>query len=454
MNMKTVNLPRVMIAGTHSGCGKTTVVCAVLRALIERGMRPRAFKSGPDYIDPMFHSRVTGAPARNLDAFLTGRESIPRLLARNGADGDIAVIEGVMGFYDGLSPRTDEGSAADIARLTDTPSILVVDPSGMSLSVAAMVRGYSGFRENTLKAVILNGVSAGSTAYYRDIIEGETGLSVLGGLPRVRGAELESRHLGLVTAGEIEDLRAKLQLLARAAEDNLDLDALLSLAGAAPPLAAPTIAPHLPAKARIAVASDAAFCFRYEDGMDELRRHGAELVEFSPIRDASLPAGCSGLYLCGGYPELYLEQLAANKPMLDAIRRAVTCGMPTVAECGGFMYLHERIDGYPMVGALRGEVRMTARLRRFGYFTMTAERDNLLCRKGETIRAHEFHYSESDDEGADFSLAKPNKPASATSVHANTTLYAGYPHLNFAGESAAAARFVLACSEYSQTGRV
>ncbi|MDR0906538.1 MAG: cobyrinate a,c-diamide synthase [Oscillospiraceae bacterium] len=445
-----MKLPRIMIAGTHSGCGKTTVVCAVLRALIERGLTPSAFKSGPDYIDPMFHSRVTGAKARNLDAFLCGRENIAPLLAKNGAGSDIAVIEGVMGFYDGLSPRTDENSAADLARLTETPSILVVDPSGMSISAAATVRGYRDFRENTLKAVILNGVSAASVAYYRDIIEGETGLTVLGGLPRIREAELESRHLGLVTAAEITDLRAKLNLLAHAAEEHIDLDALLALAGTAPELDAPQIAPPATNRVKIAVASDEAFCFRYEDGLDELRRHGADLIEFSPLRDAKLPEDCNGLYLCGGYPELYLDHLSANTAMREAVRSAICGGMPTVAECGGFMYLHERVDGRELCGVIGGEARMTGGLRRFGYFTMTAERDNLLCRRGETIRAHEFHYSESDDEGAEFALAKPGRDASASSVHASATLYAGYPHLNFAGESAAAERFVQACAAYKE----
>jgi cobyrinic acid a,c-diamide synthase len=447
-----MKLPRILIAGTHSGCGKTTVTCAVLQALIERGMAPTAFKCGPDYIDPMFHSRVTGASgARNLDTFLQGREKVPLLLAKYGRD--IAVIEGVMGFYDGVSARSDDGSAADIARLTGTPAVLVVGPRGMSLSGAAVVRGFRDLRVNTLKGVILNGVSAGSVAYYRDIIQGETGLPVLGGLPRVAGAEIESRHLGLVTAGEIEDLRGKMRRLARAAEDNINLDALFALAYSAPELAAPEIVAPEARNARpvkIAVAADAAFCFRYEDGLDALRELGAEIVEFSPLRDASLPEGCAGLYLPGGYPELHLQALSDNFSMRRAVRDAVLGGMPTVAECGGFMYLHDEIDGYAMAGVIVGTARMTKSLRRFGYFTMTAREENMLCRRGDVLRAHEFHYSQSDNEGDAFALAKPDRAGGdVLTAHASDTLYAGYQHLNFSGNPAAARRFVRACEKYA-----
>ena len=450
--MSDLTLPRLVIAGTNSGCGKTTVTCAVLTALVERGLTPTAFKCGPDYIDPMFHSRVTGIRARNIDTFLTGRSTALELFKRNAASGDISVIEGVMGYYDGAAARSDSGSTADIARLTASPTVLVMNPRGMALTAAAIVSGMTTLRENTIKAVILNGVSPKSAAYYRDIIEGETGIPVLGVMPHIEKAELQSRHLGLVTAAEVADLNARLHLLAEAASEQIDLDSLLELAGSAPDLPAP---PGRKTAVRntvkIAVAADDAFCFRYEDSLDALRDFGAELVEFSPFSDAALPTGCAALYLCGGYPELYADTLSRNASMRASIADAIRGGMPTIAECGGFMYLHERLEGHEMAGIIPGEAKMTPTLRRFGYFTMTAIRDNLLCRAGDTINAHEFHYSASENEGSAFGLTKPSQNiVSARTGHASGTLYAGYPHFSFAGNFAAAQRFVEAAVRYSE----
>jgi cobyrinic acid a,c-diamide synthase len=462
---KTMTLPRIMIGGTGSDCGKTTMTCAILQALTERGLNVAAFKCGPDYIDPMFHSRVIGAKSRNLDAFLCGRENITRLLTQpqsSGGIADIAVIEGVMGYYDGISASSDENSAANIARMTKTPSVLVVNPAGMSISAAAQVSGFLNFRENTVKAVLLNCVSPAMTAYYTNIIENETGLKVLGGLPKIEAAAIKSRHLGLVTANEIADLQLKIRLLSRAAADNIDLNALLELASAAPPLPDPEL--HKPSRTnqarspvRVAVAEDEAFCFSYADSLDELRRLSAELVTFSPLRDERLPDNASGLILCGGYPELYLDRLSSNKHMLTAVKIAVEQGLPTIAECGGFMYLHERIDGAELVGVISGEASMTATLGRFGYMTLTAKHDNLLCSAGQTLSSHEFHYSASDNEGDSFELSKPpgNSSAStpakpiASSIHASETLFAGYPHIHFSGNIGAAERFVNRCRQFA-----
>ncbi|MDR0858842.1 MAG: cobyrinate a,c-diamide synthase, partial [Oscillospiraceae bacterium] len=343
-----MKLPRILIAGTHSGSGKTTVSCALLRAFTRRGLRAAAFKCGPDYIDPMFHKSVIGIPSRNLDAFLSGRSSVRKQLARNCAGADIAVIEGVMGLYDGISLRSDECSANDVAKLTDTPAVLVVNPGGMSLSAAALVEGFLNYRRNTVKAVILNGET--DVNYYRGIIERETGVRVLGTLPRVDGAAIGSRHLGLIAAGEIENLSQKLNLLAKAAIQNIDIGELLLIADSAPDVEDYPPERRVKYRVRIAVADDAAFCFRYDDGMDALKRQGAELVRFSPLSDGDLPDNCSGLYLCGGYPELYLNELSANTKLLRNIRKAVRSGLPTVAECGGFMYLHSYIDGLPFAG--------------------------------------------------------------------------------------------------------
>jgi cobyrinic acid a,c-diamide synthase len=266
---------------------------------------------------------------------------------------------------------------------------------------------------------------------------------------------LESRHLGLVTAGEIADLRERAALLGNAAAACVDLDAVVALAESAAELAdaaAENFGARTFSGVRIAVARDAAFCFVYEDSLEVLRGLGAELVPFSPLADARLPEGVSGLILPGGYPELYAARLSANAAMRGAVREAVAAGLPTIAECGGFMYLLERLDGLEMAGAVPGEARMTGRLGRFGYFNMTAKRDNLLCGAGETISAHEFHYSESrapDGAHGDFVLTKPGaaQPRGETGV-GTETLYAAYPHLHFAGNAGAARRFLAKCAEY------
>ena len=390
------NAPRLLLAGTGSGCGKTTVTSALLRALQRRGTPLAAFKCGPDYIDPMFHTAVLGIPSRNLDLFFVDEAAVRGQLARHIPADGAGIIEGVMGFYDGISGTSDAASAAHLARATDTPAVLVVRPRGQSLSLAAEIRGFRDFAPNTLRGVILNGVSKAMYPFYKAIAE-KAGLPVYGCLPPVPEAEIPDRHLGLVTAQEIGGLQAKLDRLADAAEQGLDLDGLLALARSAPPLedrSAP-LAPVTDRPVRIAVAQDRAFCFYYADNFDVLRALGAALVPFSPLADEKLPGGIDGLYLGGGYPELYADQLAANRSMRADIRAAVQGGLPVVAECGGFLYLHRTLDGKAMAGVIDADAHMTKKLQPFGYVTLTAGRDNLLCPAGEpcartsfTMRSH------------------------------------------------------------------
>ena len=367
-------------------------------------------------------------------------------LARHIPADGAGIIEGVMGFYDGISGTSDAASAAHLARATDTPAVLVVRPRGQSLSLAAEIRGFRDFAPNTLRGVILNGVSKAMYPFYKAIAE-KAGLPVYGCLPPVPEAEIPDRHLGLVTAQEIGGLQAKLDRLADVAEQGLDLDGLLALARSAPPLEdrSTPLAPVTDRPVRIAVAQDRAFCFYYADNFDVLRALGAALVPFSPLADEKLPGGIDGLYLGGGYPELYADQLAANRSMRADIRAAVQGGLPVVAECGGFLYLHRTLDGKAMAGVIDADAHMTKKLQPFGYVTLTAGRDNLLCPAGETMRAHEFHYAQSSDNGSAFRAEKPNGRA-WDCVHANETLYAGFPHLYFRANPAAAARFVRACA--------
>lgn len=437
-----------MIAGSGSGCGKTTTVCAILRALVRRGLRPAAFKCGPDYIDPMFHSEIIGARSDNIDLFFTDENAARAQFLRHG--GELNLIEGVMGYYDGLSMETDEASAHRVARALDAPVILVVSGRGMALSIAAVVKGFLDFRKDSrIAGVILNQISPMSYPAIKAAVERETGVHVYGYLPKDPAFALESRHLGLVTAGEVENLRAKMDLLSEQAERSFEIDALIELMRAQKPIEAADRPLEKIGDVTIAVARDRAFSFYYRENLELLERFGARLVEFSPLKDADLPA-CDGLYLGGGYPELHLAELSNNRSLLDALAKAVHRGVPTVAECGGFMLLSRSIGGYEMAGAISSDCFDTKKLSRFGYVTLTAKSDSLLLRTGERVRAHEFHYWDSDQPGGDLRAQKPSGRA-WDCAHVSETLYAGYPHLSFASNPETARRFVAKALERKNT---
>ena len=439
-------VPRLVLAGTNSGCGKTTVTCAVLQSLVRRGLRVGAAKCGPDYIDPMFHSRVIGAKSSNLDSFFFDRDTMRYLLAHNGQDCDIAVIEGVMGYYDGLGLTSTRASTYEAARETESPVVLVVNARGAALSVLAAVQGFLDFApDNNVQGVILNGCSAMSYGALARELESRLGVRACGYLPRLPECTLESRHLGLVTADEVADLREKLRQLAEAAEKTLELDALLEIAHNAPVLDfTPPVLPEKGAPVRIGVARDRAFCFYYEDSLDLLRQLGAELIPFSPLADEKLPDGVQGLYLGGGYPELYAAQLEENHALRRQIRDVVYAGMPCIAECGGFMYLTQSIAGRAMVGALPGDCFDTGKLTRFGYITATAQEDSLLCRAGEQVPMHEFHHWDTPQPGDAFGAEKPSGKQWRC-AYATDTLYAGFPHFHFYAKPVMAQRFLAAC---------
>ena len=451
--MAEVKVPRFMISAPGSGSGKTTIVCSLLKALMEKGLTVAAFKSGPDYIDPMFHSRVIGAKSRNLDLFMLGQDTARYLVAKNARQADVAVFEGAMGFYDGMG-KTTEASAYDLACTCDVPVVLVVNGKGAALSIAATIKGFKDFRKDShVVGVILNNVKPMTYLFYKDIIEKEAGVKLLGYFPVMEGCNFESRHLGLVTAEEIGDLQQIVAKLAAQAAKSIDLDALLELAAQAAPLAYNEVSLEPVGRVRIAVAQDKAFCFYYQDALDLLAELGAELVPFSPMADAHLPEGISGLVLGGGYPELYAAQLAANKTLLQEVRIAISGGLPCFAECGGFMYLLERYregdNVYSWVGALEGESAMTQKLTRFGYVHLTAQNDNVLCRTGGVINGHEFHYSDSTNNGASFIAAKASGHGSWECATATPTLYAGYPHIHLWGNVDFARSFVQHCAAYA-----
>ncbi len=448
--------PRLLLAAPASGGGKTTAACALLQAWKDGGRNPAAFKSGPDYIDPMFHTAVLGVPSRNLALFLRGEGGGRAALAAGCAGRGPAVLEGAMGYYDGIA-LSSQASAWDLARRTGTPAVLVLDGRGAARSLAAMVRGFLTLEaEPMLRGVILNRVSPMLYPRLKDCLEGETGVRVYGFLPPMPECALESRHLGLVAAGEVVRLREKCAALGAQAEKSLDLAGLLALAESAQELPVPegAHALPLPARPRIAVARDAAFCFYYADALSLLEKLGAELAFFSPLADRGLPEGCSGLYLGRGYPELHARALSENRAMRRSVRAAVEGGMPTVAECGGFLYRHRLLadpsgEEHPLAGVSPQRAWNGGKLGPFGYVTLTARRDGLLCGEGESLPAHEFHYWRSGDPGADFWARKPLHARGWDCACHTPTLYAGFPHFHFCGCLKAAERFVSACARFS-----
>ena len=422
----------LMIAAPASGSGKTSVTCGLLQALKDRGLAPAAFKCGPDYIDPMFHHSVLQVPSRNLDVFLAGEERVRQLYRRHTAGCDAAVCEGVMGFYDGMTFGGDKASAWDVARLLELPVLLVLHPYGSSLTLAAEVKGMLSFRKDSrIKGLFLNRCSAGLYAALKPMLEEETGVPVLGYLPELEQASLSSRHLGLVTAGEIDDLAQRVHAIASCLETTLDWPRFLAVyqTGRQPePAIAEQPCENGPV---IAVARDEAFQFYYEESLDALRRAGAQLHFFSPLHDDALPAGAAGLYLGGGYPELHAKALSENRSMRHAVRAAVERGMPTV---------------------LPGEGHKTGGLVRFGYNRMTARSDSMLLRTGETTNAHEFHCWDSSENGAALQAEKTAGGRQWNCCFTTQSLYAGFPHLYFAGDLPLAERFAAAAEEYARRG--
>ena len=455
-----MKIPRILLAAGSSGSGKTLITCGLLEALVERGLKTASFKCGPDYIDPMFHSRVIGTKSRNLDTFFTGSEVTKYLLTRNARDCEIAVMEGVMGFYDGVAGTTTTASAYDLAKVTDTPVILIVNSRGMSVSLAAYVKGFLEYKKDShIKGVIFNQMSPMLYPRMKKLLEEELGVAVLGYVPKVEDCVIESRHLGLVLPDEIPELKDRLHKLAGVLEETLDIDRILELAGEAPDLldAKPESVTdfRLSAPVRIGVAEDEAFCFFYADNFRLLGEMGAEIVPFSPMEDKQLPDDLDGLLLYGGYPELNGKKLEQNTTMKDMIREKLKAGMPCMAECGGFMYLHEEMEGmdgnfYQMAGVIPGKAYRTPKLSRFGYVTLTQKKPALGMEDFGEIPAHEFHYFDSENCGGDFHAAKPESKRGWDCIHGTDTMLAGFPHLYYYGNPEVPKAFLKKCLAYKK----
>ena len=459
--MSRIRIPRIMVAAPGSGSGKTLISCGLMLLMKEK-YRTLAFKCGPDYIDPMFHRTVLGTPSRNLDSWLAAPEIVRQILIQNAVRerAQICVIEGVMGYYDGLGGNTTLGSTYEVSVITQTPVILVADASGTGLSLAAQIRGFLEFRRDCkICGVLLNRCPEKVYAALKPVIEEELELAALGYIPRQEEIHLPGRHLGLMLPEEIENLQQKLSEFAREMGKTVDLDRILEIARSAPELegtkdlpaesvSEAAAAPHK--TVRIGIARDEAFCFYYEDNLDMLRQLGAELVPFSPLRDHTLPENLEGLYMGGGYPELHAQKLSENHRMREAIAEMVNTGLPCLAECGAFMYLHEQMEDtegkyWQMAGVLPGKAFRCERLVRFGYCELTAQEESILGPAGTVLRAHEFHYWDSENKAGSFTAHKPGKPGNWNCMIRRGNLLAGFPHLYFPGAPQAAENFVQSC---------
>ncbi len=445
-----MSLPRFLIAAPASGSGKTLITCGILQALVNRGMKVASFKCGPDYIDPMFHSRVIGTKSKNLDAFFVDENILRYLFARTAQENDISVIEGVMGFYDGNSVLSMEASSHDVSRKLDAPVILLINSKGASISNLATLKGFLNFTENNIKGVIFNQMSQKVFDMIKPEVE-KLGIKAIGYVPKVSHLILESRHLGLVLPNEIEELKDKLNQLAEVLEESLDIDLLLEMASSAPDLqyTVPEVK-KIDTPVKIGFAQDDVFCFTYEDNIEILRRCGAEIVYFSPLNDEKLPE-VDAIVLSGGYPELHADKLCSNESMKNDIREKVAAGMPCLAECGGFMYLHERLedaDGnmHESCGVIKGEVKNTCKLSRFGYISVSSEDPDSILKDGP-VKGHEFHYWDSDNCGDSWKAVKTNGKE-YTCMHEEGNLIAGYPHLYFYSNPEVPYNFLVKVKEY------
>jgi cobyrinic acid a,c-diamide synthase len=454
----------LVIAGTHSGAGKTTLTLGLLAAWRRRGVAVQPFKVGPDFIDPGHHARAAGRPSYNLDGWMLPREENLRIFRRHADDADLAVVEGVMGLFDGYDGTSEAGSTAQMAKWLGLPVILLVDARSMARSAAALVHGFATFDPDlTLAGVVFNRVgSVTHLDYLRQALESVPGgVRCFGGLPRETELAIPERHLGLVTTEDHPLEGAYLEGLADLVARHLDLDGLLAALAPAPlePIPAPSASPA--PVVRLGVARDRAFCFYYPDNLEWLAGFGAEIVPFSPLDDREIPPDLHGLYLGGGYPELFAPQLSANQAMRRIIRERAAAGLPIYAECGGLMYLCREIadlEGQPhaMAGVLPFSVRMLPRLKSLGYREVTLTGEGLLGPAGTRIRGHEFHYSEIVAAPLElprlYRLTARRGGEPVSEGYTLNQVLASYVHLHF-GSNPEAARHLVACCQRFKENR-
>ena len=476
-----MKIKRVMIAAPKSGSGKTVVTCVLLQALKSDGWKVASYKCGPDYIDPMFHEKIIDVPARNLDTFFTDEEQTKRIFMDSVNEEGIAVLEGVMGLYDGLGGVWEEGSSYHLAKVTKTPIVLVVNAKGMGRSVISLIAGFLDYdKEHLIQGVLLNKISEVYYEIIKPLIEEELKVHVIGFLPEREELQIESRHLGLVTPDGLDGIKEKLRAASKKFTETVSIEGIVSIAESAEGLVdGEEIAEEMEAKKQetanniccreingtlrklgvrdrpvIAVARDEAFCFYYADNNRMLEENGAVIKYFSLLWDEELPDGCHALLIGGGYPELYAGKLSRNTRMRTAVKDAVADGMPVVAECGGFMYLHSLLKdkeghSYDMAGVIPATCFYTGKLVRFGYIKME-ERRSCFLPKGEKIKGHEFHYYDSTCNGSDVVAVKPVTGKEYPCIVEDETHWMGFPHLYYPSNPMFAKAFVGKARRYKE----
>lgn len=443
-----------MLGAIKSGSGKTTLTCAILEALKEKGVQPQAFKCGPDYIDPMFHREVIGVPSHNIDSFFSSEEQLKENYVETMAEKGIAVVEGAMGLFDGLGGIREEGSAYHVATILQLPIILIVDAHGMGRSILPVLAGVKQYdREKRIAGVILNKTSEHFYKNIAPLIEKELELPVLGYLPKKKELALESRHLGLKMPEEIAELKKQICQMAKMLQESLSMERILEIADLAGSISleektmpSTEWKKENDAPVKIGIARDEAFCFYYEENLRLLEKMGAEFVPFSPLHDTKLPEELDGILLGGGYPELYAKELEENRSMREAIKKVAEAQMPLLAECGGFLYLHQTLEDekgavYEMCGVLPEKCFFTGKLVRFGYIELE-EKMPVFLKQKTGIKGHEFHYYDSEANGRDCVARKPVTERSWECIHRNQNQFWGFPHLYYPSNPDFAKHFV------------
>lgn len=453
-----------MITAASSGSGKTMITCGLLELFKRKGLNPLACKCGPDYIDGLFHKQVLELEGMNLDSYFEAPEELRDKYSRL-SKGHLPVVEGVMGYFDGLGGSTTRASSWEVAHILDLPAVLVVDARGASVSLAALIKGFLEFERpmgSQIKAVIFNRMSPMLYPRIRELVERETGIRAAGFVPELDFLKVGSRHLGLVLPEEIAGLREQMNRLGKCLEETIDWEFLAKLGAEKEERDAleeeNTEASCTAAFSfRLGIAMDEAFCFYYQDNLRLLERLGGELVYFSPIHDRSLPEQLDGLILGGGYPELYCEALSLNESMREAVKKAAEGGLPVLGECGGYLYLLEELEAedgriWPMTGVLKGKGYKKGKNSRFGYIGVEAEKDSLYLNPGEQIRGHEFHYWDCEvlEEEWVMRAKKPVGNRSWPCMRIKNQVMAGFPHLFYPSCPAFAVRFAKACVRYKR----
>jgi len=458
------NYPRVLIAAPASGSGKTTVTCALIQAFCCRGYQVASFKCGPDYIDSLFHQRIFGVKTGNLDTYFTEEETVRYLFSEIAKEADLSIIEGAMGFYDGLAGKSDIASSYEVAKVTDSPVILVVDAGKTSLSILPVIKGFLEWKADShIKGIILNQISPSIYPDLKQMIEQRFPVKVCGFLPK-NSSSFDSRHLGLILPQEISDFKEQIQKLGDLARQYLDLDAIFAIASKAEPCwgkmpkVVQKLAEKQPGKVHIAIAMDKAFQFYYQENFMLLKLLGAELFPFSPLSDQGILKEADGILLGGGYPELYAEELEANKAMRRNIFDLWKKGIPFLAECGGFLYLQKELEdqegrSHLMTGIFPAKAFPTKRLRRFGYVELELLKNGVLGEKGEKIKGHEFHYWDCEENGQDMLAHKPLRERTYSCMVHKEHAAVGFPHLYYYSNPELLSHYLFKCRQWRNKER-